>query len=195
EERLDLAEDEVPARREDVMEPCEQPLLGVAVEVDEDVAAGDELIAAGCRGKVIQQVAAREANDPPHGGGDRIRRRCREVALAQLRGRLFESRLRKLAALRRGEAGSIDVGAENVEAVEMPQQAVQRRVTMEEYAEGVRLFTARAAGGPHLDRPLALPERRNDMLGDGLVHRPIAKQLRDVDGQSVEEAVIISRVA
>src|SRR5690348_390098 len=178
------------------MKARQQPLLRVAVEVDQHVAAGDQMKAAGRGGQLVEQVASLEADHAAHGGHDRERRRRREVALAQLGGRLLECGLTELAARGSLEASPIDVGAEHVQLPEAAEQPVLCRIPMAEDRERVWLLATRAAGAPDANGPgVESPQHGHDVLRHRLVDCPVPEELRDVDREGVEEPVVLGAVA
>src|SRR5690349_2410198 len=81
EQRLDLAEYQVAAGHERVEEGIEKSGLRVAVEVDENVAARDQLELSRRR-RIIQEIASLEADHAAHVRRHRERRRSREIAVA-----------------------------------------------------------------------------------------------------------------
>src|SRR6476661_2779570 len=66
---------------------------------------------------------------------------------------------------------------------------------VKERRDGIRLLARRAAGAPHRQRLLALPERGDHPLRHGGERVEVAEELRDVDGERIEQAIVLRAVA
>ena len=187
-----------PSGRERVVERLEQPLLRLAVEVDQHVAADDEIEAVRRRRRLGEQVAPLEAHQRRIVGDDRERRRRREVARAQL-----------VAACRRSRSSSNSPRSRRREtrAVDVACRARRTRAELREHAAHRRRGDGRASPASTAPRPTssrrsrressdvcALPQRRNDVRRHRRVRLPVPEELGDVDRQRVEQPVVLGAV-
>ena len=128
EQRLDFAEHEKPARRERRVKRVEQRLLRLAVEVDDDVAADDQVEAAGGGRRSDSRSRRSKSHERPDGRRDRERRRGAEKYRARSSsGVSAKSRFVELAALRGVETCAVDVGSEDAHARQLREHAVRGR--------------------------------------------------------------------
>ncbi len=177
------------------MEALEQPFLRIAIEVDQNVAAANHVERARWLG-IGEQIAPLEANEPTNPGGDGKWRHRREIPFSQLARRFGEVGFLEFAALSRVEARPIDVRAEDVDAADLREHARRRRKAVEEDRQRVRLLAGRASRAPYADlRAIGVPESGHDVRGDCRVDFPVSKELGDVDGQRIEQAIVLRRVA
>ena len=168
------------------MEAREQSLLKVRLEVDQQVAADDEVQVR--QRRVLHEVvpaedapAAQVTSEPielPVAG---------EVSLEERRGHLLELLETVQSVPGDGQRVLVDVGAIDLD--------VDRcRPVAEPFGEQqrnrVRLLTRGAAGRPHADglgRGGGLDQPRHDVLAEELPGRRITEEARDVDEDRVEE--------
>ena len=84
---------------------------------------------------------------------------------------------------------------EHVHARRVDRFAAHCGVTMKQNRQRVRLFARRAARAPYVDGTRSpLPEYRDDRSRHRIERRPVPEQLGDVDGQRVEQPLVLHRV-
>src|SRR5690606_7796052 len=105
------------ARNQGFVEAVEDLLLDAAVEVDDHVAAQDQMLLP--LGLARDEVAVLEADALLDAGIELVGRPGREPALPVGGWHLAHGELGKAAAPRRVQAAAVDVGSEQVEALQL----------------------------------------------------------------------------
>src|SRR5690606_24000684 len=189
--RFDLRQQQETVGHERIVEAVEQRLLRLALEVDDDVAADDEVLAG--RIRVAHQVERRELHHAPHLGPHTLTLRSLEPAVAQLVRDFAEREGRILAAARDLERTRVNVGAEHAYARGV--EPGLRPVLEHQNRQRVRLFPARRTGTPDTDGSALQRERGEREARRRLPHFGIAEQLADVDRDRIEQARVLAGIA
>ena len=185
EEHLRPPEEEETRLVEREVESVENLPLRLEVEVDEGVAAREQVETRDRR--IRDQVQASEDDRPAQLVAEDVAgRRALEVLLAQVGGDGLEilEAIAPLAGLR--ERALVDVGGEDLHSLAERLGAEQLR---ERDREAVRLLAAGAPGAPDADRSGGLggEQLRQDVGAQAFPRWSVAKEARDVDQHGVEE--------
>ena len=192
-DRLRRPQDQDAIRLQRVVEERDHALLQDRSQVDEHVAAGDEIEMGEGRilGDVLPGEHAALADPPPH----------LEVMVG-----LFEVAAQALGADVGGDALGIDAGTGTVdgglaqvrgEDLDGNLGRLLLQVLVEEDGHGVGLLSGGTAGDPDADGPVGGPvlqEPREDDGPQGLVQGGLAEKARDVDQDVVEECLNLNPV-
>ncbi len=184
-ERLRAPEHQDPARPEGVVQDFDGAPLELGLEVDEEVAARDQIHPRERR--ISEQIVRREDAGVAELLDDRGRAALLgEEAPEPLRAHLARRR-RVASEPGRRERRGVDVGGEDLE----PRRDVRAvRLLQHQHGVGVRLLARRAGGHPEARaaRRIAGEELREDGGLQQREHLRVAEELGDVDGEVVEQA-------
>jgi hypothetical protein len=191
-EGLRRSEHQVPGRPERVVEDGHDALLQDRLEVDEHVAAADEIEPRerGIAGEVLPREDAAIADrfvDLPELA------RLGEEAPQPLGRHVAGDVLDVRAGPRLLQRGLAHVGGEDLERRALPQL---RERLEEDDGERIRLFSGRAAGHPDPDGIVGraiLEQRGEDLAPERLEERAVAEEVGDVDQDVVVERLDLDR--
>ena len=192
-QRLRFPEHEHARGTQREVQVAQDALLGLRVEVDQRVAAHQQVQARDRR--VVDQVVAPEDQRSAHVLAQRVALvDALEVALPQLRRHAFDLPAGELRLARRTERVLVDVGRVDLHALAVLLRAEELR---EQHGDGHGLLARGAAGAPHphgLVGRLGGQDLRQDLRLQVGPHGRIAEELRDVDEQRVEQQLELVRV-
>jgi hypothetical protein len=115
--------------------------------------------------------------------------------LAQLRRRIPKRGVSVQGTLGLAKAFTVDVGADNRDAVETGFTAGRDRVAMQQDCNRVGLFAGGAPGAPDAKFGVAaIPQLRDHSLLDHRIRRPVPEELGDVDGEHALQPVVLLRI-
>src|SRR5437762_7743483 len=159
------------------MEFDEERVLRFALEVDDDVAA-DEQVNVSYGGLVAEQVVALESHQLANLRQHRVQAGCfREVLLSQRRGSLAQRRLRVKRPRGFTQNLGVDVCAEDVYRLQSSCTPGLDSMLVHQDRERVRLLTRGAPGAPDAQLLVALLEQGGkDFLLDHRIRLPIAEE-------------------
>ncbi len=186
EQHLRLAQEDKAVVVEGEVKAGQDPALGLGVEVDQRVAT-DQQVEPG-DGRVLDQVVAPEDDAAPEvvvedvPPADQL-----EVALAQRVGDGLQLVGAVAGLPRLGQRLLVDVGGVDLELLA---GSLQAQGLGEEHRQRVGLLAAARAGAPdadHLARFFIFHDLGDDLLGQIVPGRPVAKERGDVDQDGVEE--------
>jgi hypothetical protein len=142
--RFRRTDEDHPAIGKPRAQQADRAVLGLAVEIDQHVAAKNEVIAHGMRGEPFEQIRALEVHGALHGIGKlpALRRRM-EIALAK-RQRIAAKRIAAIDAAR----GRLDRGRTDVDRVDAELLVREARVE-QRHCRRIRLLARRARGAQH----------------------------------------------
>src|SRR5262249_53587928 len=187
-EALRGAEEEVAARPEGIVEHRNELLLQLRIQVDEQVAAGDQMKPE--EGRVADQAVLGENAHPPYLlcdliGGPVSREEACEPPRRNVLGDV--GRVAGLAPF--GDRLDVDIGGENLNA---RRRAHLGKQLVRQNAEGVCLLTRGAAWHPDphaLVRAIRCDDVRQNVLAEVLEGLRIAKELGDTDEQVLSQEI------
>ena len=173
-----------------------QHVLSFALEVDDDVAAHEEMDVLEWRlgpqaGRCTEKsrdagppAASCACPPPPGSSAHGARPACRQE----------RSRHRARARPRRDTSASMSVPTIDTDS-SCARWFVSAACLCMRIANGVRLLSRRAARAPDAELPLTpIPQRGNDLLLDDGVGLPVAEELRDVDRERSHETLVLPRI-
>src|SRR5437879_3260092 len=191
EQGFDLAEQQQPAGRQRLREGEEQPLLHRPVEVDDDVAADDQVV--GRIGRALtREVVAQHAYEPAD-LRDRPSRGVRgEVAAQQVLRHLGERHLAVLGGGGALQALAVDVGGIHAGVRPRRRLPAGARRFRDRDGDRVRLLSRGAPRRPRAHAPPARPPQVDEVGAQQRGPRfRVAIELGDVDGERVEQLVVL----
>ena len=169
-----------------IMEDAADLLLKLAIEIDEQVAARDEIEPGEWR--VLEQAVAGEQDRVPKLSlGPVVVSLPREKAAKTLLADVGLDRDRVSALASNGKPTGIQIGTENLD---LRADVVARRFLQEQHRDRVGLLARGTAGHPYANgvaRLLALEEPRYDMLGQSLERFRISEECRHRNQQITEQ--------
>src|SRR6185437_5504819 len=169
--------------------------LSRTIQIDDDVATGNEVEGARER-RLAKYVTSLESRDCANRRDDRSSvAHPREELIEQLRCGVGEGRRQIGGAICGLERRAIYVAAHHGYASQPHELATGASVLMKEGSQRVGLLTGRSPRTPDVDVPSAAPEFRNHVLCRGCKRVRIAKEARDVHGQSIDETLVLAAIA
>src|SRR5262249_37778205 len=188
-----LAEEEEPSAVEGKTKAGQDPRLRLRVEVDQRVAADEEIEIGD--GRIANKIVTPHDDRPPDVGAKR-------VPITVLLEVGFPKRLRHRLALLRPKARVtgprdgivVDVGGVDLDS---PQECLLPELLRPQHGERKGLFARRAARAPNANRivvALGVQDRRNDVLIECVPRFRIAEERGDVDQDGVEQLSELVRV-
>ncbi len=147
EEHLGLAHEKKALVVEGIVQPGQDPGLGLGFEVHQRVSTEEEVDAGD--GRVLQKVMAAEDDRPAQVASEQVAASARlEILLAQAGGHLFEVLVHEDALARLAERILIHVRGVDLDA--LPELAHPQCLD-QHHGDGIRLLAAGAAGAPDAD--------------------------------------------
>jgi hypothetical protein len=175
------------------VEEGDDPVLQVGVEIDQQVAAGDQVELR--EGRVPDDVVRREDAHLAQFLGDDVGVALLvEPAREPLRRDVGGDRRRVAPDPRRRERPRVDVGGEDLH---MGDGVAAGHLLAQQHGDAVGLLAGRAAEHPHahdVARPLAVQELRDHLPLQNLELPGVAEELRHADQEVVEEVLHFVRV-
>ena len=184
-DRLGDAEEEAAARPQREVDDLERVPLRLAIEVDEEVAAADQVEAR--EGRVLQQVVRREDDHLADLGADAVAPRVAdEEALEAVLGNVGGDRRRVDALAGGADRVVVEVGGEHLQHRRRIEAA---HVLGEEHGDRVRLLAAGAGGDPdaHLVARVLAGEDDRQLRFEGVERLAIAEEVGDADQQVFQQ--------
>ena len=175
------------------MEDAADLLLQLAIEIDEQVAARDQ-VEPGEWGVLEQAVAGEQEHVPKLLLGPVVVPLPREKAVKTLPADIGLDRARVLAMASNGKRTGIQIGTENLDP---RADFVTRRFLQEQDCDRVGLLTRGTAGHPHANgvaRLLALEEPRYGMLCQSLECFGVSEECRDRNQQITKQRLCLLHI-